>query len=183
MNSETGTTSNLLSHLLGRHAGSEFIRVLTALPDAARSTEVRIDSYTPVLPAANAWLSVVEQRIRASVRPAEQEGEESTEWLSQSAADMAITFFRNAADLLPTEPHIYATESGDLVAEFETQASNMTSVVSPAETILFGVSSRAPQKPVEVTIRRGSNRLRDEIKAFTQELRLVSDGKKMDTDR
>ena len=133
--------------------------------------------------SANAWLTAVEQRIRLSVRPPEKEGEESTEWLSQSAADTAINFFRNTAHLLPTEPHIYATESGDLVAEFETPASNVTSVVSPGETVLFGVSKAAPEKPVEIVIRRGSNRLREEVATFTQALNLVSDGKKMVSSR
>lgn len=182
-NSATTTTGNIISLLLGRYTAAELVRLLPALPLAAPTPSVRIGSYTPVLSVPNVWLSAVEERIRASIRPPEMEGEDSSEWLTQNAADTAINFFRHAADLLPAEPHIYATDNGDLVAEFETPASNVTSVVSPEETILFGVSNASPERPVEVTIRRGSNRLREEVKTFTQELRSVSDGKTMATSR
>lgn len=177
--SATATTGNIIGLLLGRYTAAEFVRLLPALPQATPPTDVRIGSYTPVLSVPSVWLSAVEERIRASVRPPEMEGENSTEWLTQNAANTAINFFRHAADLLPTEPHIYATDNGDLVAEFETPANSVTSVVSSEQTILFGVSNTSPEKPIEVTIRRGSNRLREEVKTFTQELRSISNGKAM----
>jgi hypothetical protein len=182
-NNSTATTGNLMTLLLGRYTADELARLLPTLPSMAPTTNVRIDPYTPVLAVPNAWLSAVEERIRASTRPPELQGEESAEWLSVSAASTAINFLRQAADLLPTEPHIYASDNGDLVAEFETEASNVTSVVTPEETILFGVSSAAPAIPVKVKIRRGSNRLREEVKTFVQELGLVSNGKTMATSR
>lgn len=165
MTTATMTTGNILGHLY-RTIGNDLARLVATQPDAARSNDVRISAYTPTLTTANAWLAVVEARIRASIRPDEQESEDSTEWLNRYAADAAISFFRNVADLLPTEPHIAATRSGDLVAEFETPACSMTSVISDDETILFGVC-KSDRSPVHAIIGRGSNRLREEVRTFT----------------
>jgi hypothetical protein len=170
----TMTTGNVLSHLY-QAIGYDLARLVATQSEMARSNDVRINAYTPVLSTANAWLAIVEERIRASIRPDEQEGEESTEWLNRYAADAAISFFRNVVDLLPTEPHIAATRSGDLVAEFETPACSMTSVVSDNETILFGIC-KADRSPIHTVIRRGSNQLREEVKTFTRELNSVSHG-------
>jgi hypothetical protein len=172
MNATTLTTGNLLNHLY-QAIDHSLARLVATQADIAHSNDVRINAYTPVLTAANAWLATVEARIRSSIRP--DESEESTEWLNRYAADAAISFFRNAADLLPTEPHIAATQSGDLVAEFETPACSMTTVVSGSETILFGVC-KADQSPIHTVIRRGSNQLRDELKIFARELSADSHG-------
>jgi hypothetical protein len=170
----TVTTGNVLGHLY--HAIDYNLALLvTTRPEMARSSDVRINAYTPVLATANAWLAIVEARIRASIRPEEQEGEESTEWLNRYAADAAISFFRNVGDLLPAEPHIAATRSGDLVAEFETPACSMTSVISRNETILFGIC-KTDRSPIHAVVRRGSNSLREEVKTFTRELNSVSHG-------
>jgi hypothetical protein len=139
--------------------------------------EVRIEDYTPYLTAPNGWLVVLEARIRDSVLPDEYEGEPSTEWLTEGAANAAIAFFRASADLLPVEPSIYATKSGDLVAEFETPAGSMTSVVSDKETILFAVMTNDPDEPIQRVIRRGSNQFRDELRSFTITLTSGSHGK------
>ena len=172
MNATTMTTGNLLSHLY-RAIDYNLARLVATQAEIAHSNDVRINAYTPVLTAANAWLATVEARIRSSIRP--DESEESNEWLNRYAADAAISFFRNVADLLPTEPHIAATRSGDLVAEFETPACSMTSVVSGSETILFGVR-KSGRSPIQTVIRRGSNELRDEVKTFARELGADLDG-------
>ena len=176
MANATMTTGNLLAHLY-RTLESDLERLVAAAPQetASSSRGVRVSEYTPMLAAANAWLSVVEARIRASIRPNEQEDEETTEWLNRHAADAAITFFRNVADLLPAEPHIAATRSGDLVAEFEASNCNMTSVVSDHETVLFAICKH-DQSPIHTTIRRGSNRLREEVRTFTDLLGVKSHG-------
>ena len=176
----TGTTGDIL-HQLDHPLRPAWSRPADMLPEVAANGDVRIRSYTPVLRLASSWLSVVEQRIRASVRPDEYESEndESTEWLNGHAAAEAIRFFQQVADLLPAEPHISATIAGDLVAEFQTPACHMTSVISDTKTILFGVTTSDPDRPVQAIIRRGSNRLRDDLKSFTLELNPVSNGKKM----
>lgn len=176
MTTATMTTGNLLAHLY-RTRGSDLGRPIVPAPPetASSSDDVRIAEYTPMLAVANAWLAVVEARIRASIKPDGQDDEESTEWLSCYAADAAISFFRNAADLLPIEPHIAATRGGDLVAEFEVPNCSMTSVVSDHETVLFGVCEH-DRSPIHTTIRRGSNRLREEVRSFTDQLGVKSHG-------
>lgn len=140
------------------------------------TTEVRIAPYTPYLTAPNNWLPIVESRIRGSVLPNEYESEPSTEWLSEGAANAAIAFLRNGADMLPTEPHIYGTKSGDLVAEFETANGSMTSVVSDKQTILFAVLTSDPHEPIQSIICRGSNRFRDELSSILTKLSAGSHG-------
>ena len=137
-----------------------------------------IEPYTPYLTAPNNWLPIVESRIRGSVLPNEYECEPSTEWLSEGAANAAIAFFRNGPDLLPTEPHIYGTKSGDLVAEFEAANGSMTSVVSDKQTILFAVLT-GDREPIQTIIRRGSNRFRDELRSITRKLAAGSSHGKM----
>jgi hypothetical protein len=171
---ETMTTGNVLGRLY-QTIGLDLARLVAVASEKSPSIDVRINAYIPRLATANGWLAIVEERIRASIRPDEEDGGESTEWLNRYAADAAINFFRNVADLLPAEPHIAATRSGDLVAEFETATCSLTSVVSDRETILFGVR-KAERSPVHAVIRRGSNRLREEVKTFTRALNSVSNG-------
>ena len=134
---------------------------------------VRIEEYRPYLDSPNNWLPVVESRIRDSIRPDEYEIENSAEWLTADAAYAAIAFFRGGAEALPSEPHIYATNNGDLVAEFQTPQGNMTSVVSDSETILFAVPANDPLNPVQKVIRRGSNNFKEELRSVTQKISAV----------
>ncbi len=138
---------------------------------------VRIEYYKPYLAAPNNWLSVVESRIRDSVKPDEYEIENSAEWLTADAAHAAIAFFSSGAEALPNEPHIYATNKGDLVAEFQTPQGNMTSVVSKDETILFAVLESDPQEPIQKVIRRGSNTFKEELRSVTKKLSAGQHGK------
>lgn len=112
------------------------------------------------------WLSAVEERIRNSIVPVEYGEVDSPEYLNEDAGSAALSFFRNNADLLPVEPHLYGTHGGDLVAEFETALGRLTAVIAPTETVLYAVVARG--RPVAKTIKRGSNRLREELKAVTQ---------------
>ena len=96
----------------------------------------------------------------------------STEWLNERSANAAIAFLHKGADLLPAEPHIYASKIRNLVAEFETSAGRMTSIVSDNETILFAFVYRNPEEPIQHVIRRGSNHFRDELRTFTKEFAL-----------
>lgn len=138
---------------------------------------VRIEDYKPYLTSPNSWLSVVESRIRDSIKPDEYEIENSAEWLTADAAHAAIAFFRSGAEAFPTEPHIYATNNGDLVAEFETLQGTMTSVVSDDETVLFAVLASDPQEPIQKIIRRGSNNFKEELRSVTKKLSAGQHGK------
>ena len=145
-------------------------RATRHVPAQMHEKEVRIEDYRPFLAAPSNWLSLVEARIRESVRPEEYEIEDSAEWLNAEAASAAIAFFQAGADALPSEPHIYATSLGDLVAEFETSGGTLTSVVSSAETILFAVMASDPHTPIERVVRRGSNSFIDELRFVTKKL-------------
>ncbi len=135
-----------------------------------RDREVRIEVYVPHLSAANNWLPIVEERIRASTLPDEYEDERSSEWLTEGAALAAIAFFRATADLLPAEPHIYATKEGDLVAEFETKTGSLTSIISGKETIVFAVLSDRPHEPIEKIIHMEGSKFRHELRSITNRL-------------
>lgn len=125
--------------------------------------------FVNILPATP-WLPSVERRITDSVVPAEYQEESTPEWLTEEVAQAAVRFFQNTADVLPGEPHLYASKTGALVAEFETPTGALTTVVSPETTILFGVRANQPNSPFEVTIRRGSNRLREDVEAVTRRI-------------
>jgi hypothetical protein len=140
------------------------------------TAEVRILEYTPDLPFPNSWLPVVESRIRASVMPADSDGLPFGEWLTEDAARAAIAFLRAGQDVLPTEPHIYGTEDGDFVAEFELPEGRMTSIVSDDETTLFAVHSDCRAAPLHDVIHRGSNQYRDQLASFTKNFRAGTHG-------
>jgi hypothetical protein len=94
--------------------------------------------------------------------------EPSAEWLDLNSATLALQFFSATADLLPGEPYIYATHSGDLVAEFEAETANLTAVISEAHIILFAATKNAVTSPKEHIIKNREN-MRAEVRAFTSE--------------
>lgn len=183
----TGATRAVLSDRPPPHDGKleklerRYLSIAARLAQRALRDEVRIEKYTPYLNSPTGWLPQVEARIRDSVVPPRSGEEPSCEWLAQDAANAAIAFFRQGADLLPTEPHIYGTENGDLVAEFETPTSTMTGVVSDTQTILFGYLLAAPHEPMQAVIARGSNHYRDDLKSFTKKLSPRPHGKMAST--
>lgn len=182
---ETGTALNALSgwniqHRDWNQKSSEDIwqnwnRAL--LQYLGETASVRIKEYAPNLLFPNSWLPVVESRIRASIMPSDHDSEPSGKWLTENAARAAIAFLQAGADVLPAEPHIYGTQDGDFVAEFESPAGHMTSVVSKDETTLFAVRTDEPDKPLQYVIHRGSNHYRDELRSFTKKLTAGSHGK------
>jgi hypothetical protein len=86
-------------------------------------------------PVPAPWLAIVERRIRDSVLPRERAAENDGRWLSQEVANSAIQFFQQASGVLPSEPFIYSSTSGDLVAEFKTIRGVLTSVVTQSKVL------------------------------------------------
>ena len=150
-------------------------------PEAYSNLVVEIENYIPEYLAPNPWLALVERRINDSIVPSSVNDSPPEEWLSLEAGGAALSFFRNACDLLPSEPHIYGTSDGDLVAEFETPSARITCIVARNCTILFGYRSDADDAPTEIEIRKGSNRLRDEVREFMDHLGFGKDGKALAT--
>jgi len=138
-----------------------------AYAEQSKRKSAHIEEYSPCIRTSNVWLSAVEKRIRDSTLVEEFGSHSSTEWLKEDIANAAIEFFRVGADLLPTEPHIYASRSGELVAEFETPNGNMTSIVSNSEVTLFGVSANIAE-PLYARIPLEARNLREQLRSFTR---------------
>jgi hypothetical protein len=134
----------------------------STLPLSARLEPPYVVGISPTAP----WLPRVERRIESSTLPKEYEGLVSTEWLREEVGQAAIRFFQNTADVLPGEPYIYASQSGALVAEFSASNGSLTTVISPSTITLFGVKANQPDAPMQVTLRRGSNSVREDLKVI-----------------
>lgn len=126
--------------------------------------------YEPWFPSFSTWLSAVEKRINAATLPDGYAILESTQWISQEVSTAAIRFFQHTADVLPSEPFIYGSKKGALVAEFAAEGGALTTVIAPNRTALFAVKNGSPDEPIEVIVERGSNRLREEVKEIAQAL-------------
>ena len=179
MNKQTSSLSTLnIVHLLENYWGNRSdVMVYDEIADEDMHAEehysVFLQSYPPILNGPVAWLPKIESAIRDSVPHQYYEDENEGQWLDADSAYNALQFLQNSADLLPGEPVIYGTPTGDFVAEFENETAKLTSVVSATQTLLVGVCVRNPMAPVEHVIPRGSNRLRDEVREFTRELAVV----------
>jgi hypothetical protein len=97
------------------------------------------------LPVPADWLATVERRIRNSIVPTEHAGENDGRWLRYEVANAAIQFFRQASSLLPGEPFIYSSTSGDLVAEFKSTYGLMTSVVTADKVLAVAMVHGHPE--------------------------------------
>ena len=112
--------------------------------DEPYATQVAIN---PVVISFDApWLATVEQRIKASVAPESYPDQGNGAWLRTAVGSAAVDFFRSTSALLPSEPYIYASEAGDLVAEFMGLRGKMTCIVAPSVVYVFAV---AGEKTVE----------------------------------
>ena len=124
--------------------------------------EASIQSPSRIMPQ---WLATVQDRIYRSIVPRGREFENDGRWLRHGVAEMASGFFQAAADLLPGEPHIYGSQMGDLVAEFEAAHGTMTGIVTPTSVILYAVVDGTPSEMTltletnAATLRRGVQRL------------------------
>ena len=139
-------------------------------------SEVRLEPpYLLNMSPTSPWLPSVERRIENSIIPKEYEYLGSSEWLQEDVGQSALRFFQSTADLLPGEPFIYASQSGALVAEFKSPVGTLTTIISPSTIIFFATKANQPDGPIERTLNRGTNRLREEVKEIVQKL-LVSHG-------
>ncbi|WP_157960141.1 hypothetical protein [Albibacillus kandeliae] len=128
-------------------------------------------------PAVTDWLASVEGRIRDSIAPHTEVDLSTRDWLNRDAALAALTFLRDSCDLLPSEPYLYGTPEGDLVAEFETGNLRVTTVIAGNGTTMFGYRRDHDDFPTQCIIQNGSNRRRHEVKEFTQALGIGINGK------
>jgi hypothetical protein len=100
-------------------------------------------------PELTPWLSKLERRLKNSTLPPGTPAGESREYLSFEVSNAALCLFRNAADLLAFEPYIYASKTGNLVAEFPGKdRPPLTILVSKDSVILFAATESEPREKI-----------------------------------
>jgi hypothetical protein len=133
----------------------------------------RIKAETPIAGPtriAAQWLTSVQERVYRSIMPIRQI-ENDGRWLSYDIAQTASNFFQVTSDVLPGEPYVYASEDGDLIAEFSAKHGTLTSIVTPTFVILFAVVDKGV--PIERRFVFGSEKpttLRRELQQLTKML-------------
>lgn len=132
-----------------------------------------------VEPLYASWLPVVQGRIVASTAEdaSEVQAIESGQLLKQEIVNAALHFFEKASDVLPGEPYIYASKTGDLVAEFEAPHGTMTTIVSESFALAFAVI--AGEQPLErrfALTNDSTEPMRSELKALSDRMRTEQNG-------
>jgi len=131
-------------------------------------------------PAPTVWLQNIERRIRNSVVPVGKEHENDGRWLSSEMATAATAFFQLASDVLPGEPHIYSSLSGELIAESKTRHGVMNAVISPRTFVALPVIDGDPQETTRIEWTAANPaRLRDTLKQISEKLRNGEHGRAM----
>ena len=136
----------------------------------SRAVPQTLQSAT-LLPAT--WLPTVQDRIRRSIIPHGQEND--GRYLDEDIITTALTFFEQTSDLLPSEPHIYSSGRGDLVAEFRGVDGSMTGIISRDFAMLFAVVNG---DAIKETMALGKPRraTRNDLQLFTQKVRATLHG-------
>lgn len=132
-----------------------------------------------VEPLYASWLPVVQERIVASTATDASEVHEieSGQFLRPDIVTAALQFFEKASDVLPGEPYIYASKTGDLVAEFEAPRGTMTTIVSESFALAFAVI--AGEQPLErrfALTDDSTEPMRNELKALSDRMRTEQNG-------
>lgn len=94
---------------------------------------------TPVVIPAQ-WIGTIQQRIQRSILGSTVATPDEGGWLDFEIARHALYFFDATSDVLPTsEPYLYTTSDGDLVAEFAGRHSKLTAVISKAAVQSYAI--------------------------------------------
>ena len=122
-------------------------------------------------PIAAAWLPVVQKRIVASVVPPNAEYVNDGRWLTQEIATQAFNFFQAASDVLPSEPYVYTSIEGDLIAEFKGSRGTMTNVIGKTSVIAFAVIDGNIINTSPQFLDGNISKLRHELQQLSEQLR------------
>ena len=117
------------------------------------------------------WLEAVKRRITDSTMPHDQVTENDGQWLTEEVANVASAFFEEASDLLPSEPFIYASSKGDLVAEFTPRFGSLTAIISPKSVLLYAVVNGHPEHREVSFLGEDFVALRRDLDELTEPLR------------
>jgi hypothetical protein len=116
-----------------------------------------------VIPAP--WLPVVERRLQNSIAPRNFcEAEDDGSWIGEKIANTAIDFFQETSDLLPSEPYIYSSQKGDLVAEHDLGSKKLTNIIGESFVLTFLFEDgEITKKEFDIT-EKGFNEIRESFK-------------------
>jgi hypothetical protein len=129
-----GTAPQVNLELLHRYQRRLYSRVSPQPSDRV----IEAFTYTFSATAPPSWLEAVQNAIKASI--AEEPNSEliAEGRIRPEVAKGAIDFFERTADLLPSEPYLYPSDGGDLIAEMSSDNARITTIVSSSMVILFG---------------------------------------------
>jgi hypothetical protein len=116
------------------------------------------------------WLNIVEQRIIASIPAEGYSANGDTAWLQPDVGRAALDFFKRTSTVLPSEPSIYSSNAGDLVAEFATPGGRMTCLVSPGFVLVFASTKDGVIEKKFLPDQQHSDTFRSEIQEVTKAL-------------
>jgi len=110
------------------------------------------------------WLASIVEQLRGSIEPAGvNASSEEGMWLMPPVADAAIAFFQSASDIFPSEPYIYSSGKGDVVAEFDfPNAVKLTAILGESFAMAFAMIDGAPVK-AQASTERGFDEARKHI--------------------
>jgi hypothetical protein len=132
-------------------------------------SDTKLESYIQAPSRiASQWLSTVQERLQQSIVPKNCQSENDGRWLTEDMAASASAFFEMTSDVLPSEPSIYSSQDGDLVAEFDSNHGTMTGIIAKNFVVLFAVVDGVP---VERRLVLGS----DSPKPLRRELQLLAE--------
>lgn len=145
--------------------------------DARPSVDAPLDNYLGAQARAlyvagmvAPWLGNVQRRLNASIGIAGAPNDGSS--LPKDVVLAANSFFEATSYMLPNEPHMYASHSGDLVAEFESNAGRMTLIVSKDQAVALAVvGNEMIQKNISLTATAPAA-LQDQLSTITDRLRI-----------
>jgi hypothetical protein len=123
-----------------------------------------------VRPVSAKWLGAVQKRITDSIAIAGASPSVEGSYLDQTIAHSANSVFEMTSDILPSEPFIYRSKGGDLVAEFQADYGKLTAIISQSYVIAFAsVGEVAVEKHINLE-EANFRTLRTELQKITKAL-------------
>jgi hypothetical protein len=104
------------------------------------ASDEKLGSITGPVAIPAKWIGTIERRIQQSVPDPTILNVNDEGWLDSDIATYALCFFDTTSDVLPTsEPYLYTTLNGDLVAEFAGRHGKLTNVISKGAVNSFAI--------------------------------------------
>jgi len=178
------TAPAMTAEILLSETGTSWIKTSTVLRKLQQDVPpaTHAGSSTGISPGESLsfdaeWLNVVEQRILASLPPEGYSVKGDTAWLQPDVASAALDFFKRTSTALPSEPYIYSSQAGDLVAEFPVTHGKMTCIISSKFVLVFAVVNDEVVQKKLLRTPTSLDSIRSEIQAVTQLLNAGTNGK------